>query len=430
MTLALSMYRILARTVLEPIAPAILSRRAARGKERRERLGERTARASTARPDGTLVWLHGASVGESRLLLEVLDALRARRPDLRALITTQTLTSADMIAARKDPHLIHQMAVVDGPGFVRRFLDHWRPDAVVFAEGEIWPNMLVEVKRRSIPCALVNARMTQKSLQGWGKRQALAREVFSAFGFIGAADPATAEGLEAILGRKPDTVGNLKRASRTAPADPVLVDAWRGSMNNRPTLLAASTHAGEEEVALDAFSLVREATGQAPLLIIAPRHPDRGPEIVGLAVGRGFTTQLRSGDTRPPPPDVDVLVADTMGEMMLWYAVSDGVFLAGAHAKDVGGHNPIEPAQLRKRVHTGPHGFNFKDTLDRLAAAGAVEIGVNAEDLAAFWRKELDDAPTFVDWAAVDSYFEEARAPMQASLEAVLSMLEAAPAHA
>ncbi len=424
MTLSETLYRF-GSQLFEPIIPALLRDRASKGKERLDRIEERMGRSPLARPAGVLIWLHGASVGESRLLLDVFTRLRQRRSDIAAVLTTQTLTSADMVASRGRPGLIHQMAPVDTPGSVTRFLDHWRPDTAVFAEGEIWPNMLGQAAARNIPAALVNARMTARTLQGWRSRRAAARSVFSAFNFIGAADQATRDGLADILGRRIDVVGNLKQAAETPKPDPGAVARWRAATGQRPTLLAASTHPGEDEFAFDAFQQVRRARADA-LLVIAPRHPDRGAAIAELARTRGHIVQLRSANAAAPVRDVDVLVADTMGELLFWYACADAVYLGGATAEQVGGHNAIEPVQLGKRVWTGPNGYNFREIFADLERSGALTVGETTEELAAFWLESLADGGAPPKQA--DALFAGARAPMEASIAAILALLPAGAA--
>jgi 3-deoxy-D-manno-octulosonic-acid transferase len=225
-TASLSLYRLGTR-LLEPVAPWFVEQRLKSGKERPERIGERFGLPTSGRPEGVLVWMHGASVGECRLLMDVFLGLKKRRPDIGALMTSQTLTAADMVSGWKQPDVIHQMAPVDGPKSVERFLEHWRPDAAVFAEGEIWPNMLGGLKTHAVPAALINARMTESTLKSWNRRPAAAQEVFSAFGFIGAADQATADGLRAAIGRRIDVVGNLKVASEVDGPAAAEVSAFR-----------------------------------------------------------------------------------------------------------------------------------------------------------------------------------------------------------
>ena len=422
MTASLALYRI-ATTLLEPFAPALVSRRVTSGKERAERTGERFGRTAIPRPDGPLLWMHGASVGESKLLLDLFEAVRIKRADASAVVTTQTTTSADMIAAKSAPGVIHQMAPVDGPGVVKRFLAHWRPNAAVFAEGEIWPNMLLGLKRSGIPAALANARMTTKSLTSWNSRKSSARELFAAFGFIGAADQQTAEGLGAAISRPIGLVGNLKMATKVMPPPVEKVASFRAALA-RPILLAASTHPGEDAFALDAFRDVRETHGDA-LLIIVPRHPDRGGAIAAEVRARNFACQQWSSDRTTPTPATDVLVADTIGELLFWFALSDAVYLGGATTEGIGGHNAIEPAQLGKRVFTGPHSFNFKDTFDVLRRASALVVGSAPDELAAYWRDELEGGLPPLDAGDLFAGFQ---APFDATVGAIVAMLPPAGA--
>ncbi len=416
MTATLTLYRIGA-TLLEPFAPILVRNRVKSGKERPERSGERFGRTNLARPGGALIWMHGASVGESRLLLDLFEALRTQRPDAYALVTTQTTTSADMIAASAPQHVIHQMAPVDGPRAVTRFLQHWRPDAAVFAEGEIWPNMLLGLKRGRIPAVMANARMTTRSIDSWNSRKSSARALFGAFQFIGAADRQTAEGLGRATGHEITTVGNLKMAARITPPPQDKVVPFVKAIG-RPILLAASTHPGEDAFAIEAFAALRVSTPDA-LLVIVPRHPDRGSTIVDEARGRGFTVQQWSKERSPPQQGTSVVVADTMGELLFWYAVAGGIYLGGATKQDVGGHNAVEPAQLGKRVFTGPHGYNFRETFEILAQNDALVIGKTAVQLADFWRAELSARSAPIRAALFDDF----RAPFDRTIEAILAML-------
>ena len=416
MTATLTLYRIGA-TLLEPFAPILVRNRVKSGKERPERSGERFGRTNLARPGGALIWMHGASVGESRLLLDLFEALRTQRPDAYALVTTQTTTSADMIAASAPQHVIHQMAPVDGPRAVTRFLQHWRPDAAVFAEGEIWPNMLLGLKRGRIPAVMANARMTTRSIDSWNSRKSSARALFGAFQFIGAADRQTAEGLGRATGHEITTVGNLKMAARITPPPQDKVVPFVKAIG-RPILLAASTHPGEDAFAIEAFAALRVSTPDA-LLVIVPRHPDRGSTIVDEARGRGFTVQQWSKERSPPQQGTSVVVADTMGELLFWYAVAGGIYLGGATKQDVGGHNAVEPAQLDKRVFTGPHGYNFRETFEILAQNDALVIGKTAVQLADFWRAELSARSAPIRAALFDDF----RAPFDRTIEAILAML-------
>jgi len=417
-TVSLALYRLGTR-LLEPLAPWLVSQRLKKGKENPDRIGERFGVTKAARPDGAVIWMHAASVGESRLLVDIFAALRKRRTDVHAVITTQTMTSAEMIAAWKPQNVIHQMAPIDGPRAVETFLSHWRPDAAVFAEGEIWPNMLEALKRQHIPTALVNARMTAKTLKGWNTRNGAAKALFAVFGFIGAADQATADGLSSATGRKIATVGNLKLSAAIEPPPADKIAAFRDTTGGRPIVLAASTHPGEDEFAADAFAEVRMRKPGA-LMILVPRHPERGDSIVSLLRERGLTTAQWSKDKTPPGTDVDVLVADTIGELLFWYACADAVFLGGATVEGVGGHNPIEPNQLGKRVFTGPHGFNFREMFDALTPTGALVIGRTYQELADYWLAALDEAQPTPMAASTSA---NSQAPFEKTLDAIAAML-------
>ena len=387
MSLGLKSYRLLTGA-LEPLAGLALNARAAKGKEAPERLAERYGQSQVPRPQGRLVWLHGASVGETSLLINLYEKLRTRMPDLVGLFTSQTLTAAEMFKKRAPQGAIHQMAPIDGPRSARRFVEHWRPDALILAEGEIWPNLIHQTQRAGIPMALVNARMTKKTLKGWYGRPASAREIFNSFGFIGAADDQTAKGLKRAMGRTISTVGNLKQAIDAPQADPDEVERWMDALDDRPVLLAASTHSGEEVMAIQAFSPMAKEVDK-PLLILVPRHPERATDIVDNLRLSGLVHKQRSKD-RSIGCDAQVLIADTMGEMALWMELSRAIYLGGANKPDVGGHNPIEPLKLRKPIFSGPHYFNFLQLMDRLRQFDGVTIGASVKDLEAFWR-----APNF-----------------------------------
>ena len=345
-------------------------------------------------------------------------ALQKKRDDLNALVTTQTLTSADMIANAGTANVIHQMAPLTVPAQSTASSSTGVLTLPCSAKARSGRTCSRRCKGHSVPAALINARMTDKTLASWKRRHASAREIFSTFGFIGAADQATADGLLAATGRRIGTIGNLKTATEVSGPDPSAVAAFRQAVGNRQILLAASTHPGEDEFALDAFTEVRMRALGA-LLILVPRHPDRGDAIVDLARGRGLTTQQRSKDKSPPGQDVDVLVADTMGELLFWYAAADAVYLGGATAEGIGGHNPVEPAQLGKRVFTGPHGFNFRETFEALERVGALTIGATSQQLSDYWLAALGGGqPT-----STGALFASARVTFEQTLAAILAML-------
>ena len=329
------------------------------------RLGEREGRATETRPDGKLVWVHAVSVGESLSVLGLIGDLAEARPDLSFLITTTSATSAKMVASRLPPKSRHQFAPLDAPGTVARFLDHWRPDLAVFVESELWPRQIVEAHARGVPLALINARLSARSLARWqGVGRGLARALMQRFDVILSQTEATAQALVA-LGAPADRVsvsGDLKAASDPLPVTERALAGLRGMLGDRPLWLAASTHPGEEEAVLDARPEDR-------LLILVPRHPERGRDLVEMMRARGLNVAQRWNDEMVTE-ETEVYLADTLGEMGLWYSVAPIVFLGGS-LTPIGGHNPFEPAQFGVPVLFGPEASNFRETNARMVAAGA-----------------------------------------------------------
>jgi 3-deoxy-D-manno-octulosonic-acid transferase len=384
MTLGLYLYKTIT-ALMTPFLGVFFRGRVRSGKEVEGRLNERGAVHLRGRPTGRLLWLHAASVGESQLLLELVRRLvRDGIKDFSVLMTCQTKTAAGLVAGafESDPDLrpvrgVQQMAPFDSPGGARRFIDHWKPDLAIFAEGEIWPNLLFQLHAQEIPTALINARMTENSIKGWMRWRKTALRVFNYFDLMIAADAQTRIGLEALSEGIVDNPGNLKSALPAPSFDDVELAALRSSIGPRKILLAASTHAGEEALVLDAFMNLPDNA----FLIIAPRHPERGDEIDALLSCTRFAISRRSeGDA--VTDETDVLLADTMGEMGLWYRLSDTVYLGGGHAPGIGGHNPLEALRLGKPIVTGPSLFNFKDLSERLVGHQGFTIIEDAAALA------------------------------------------------
>jgi 3-deoxy-D-manno-octulosonic-acid transferase len=359
-------------SLLAPVLPFYLRRRVAKGKEIAERLAERQGH-SAARPPGRLIWCHAASNGETLSLLPLLEALAKQDPALSFLVTTGTVTSARLLEQRLSPELAprtqHRFLPLDVPRWVARFLAGWRPDLAVIVESEIWPNMLAAADRQGVPLALINARMSARSARGWGWVPGFARAVLGRFAMILAQTEADASRFSALAGREVPCWGNLKYAAPPLPADAPelarLSAAWAG----RPVWLAASTHPGEDEIILAAHRLL---TPDHPglLTVIVPRHPQRGPDIAALA---GDLPVARRGTGQEAGPGVAVYVADTLGELGLFYRLAR-VALIGGSLVPHGGQNPLEAARLGCPIITGPHHFNFAEIITRLSAAhGLVE---------------------------------------------------------
>ncbi len=365
--------------LVRPAVPLLLHVRERSGKEDRARLGERMGQASRPRPQGELIWLHAASVGETNAVLPLIDALARRRPQLNFLLTTGTTTSAALAEKRLGPRTLHQYVPLDAPHYVRKFLDHWRPDLGVFTESDIWPNLVLEASRRDIPLALVNARMSNRSFDRWRRNPGLSLPIFNRFALVLAQNEKLARRFAELGARRCYPVGNLKIDAPPPPVDRAELERLQQAVRGRPLLVAASTHEGEETVLAAAHRRLRqEAKGFCT--IIAPRHPERGLAIAELMKGQGLNVAQRSLGALPTA-DCDVYVADTMGELGTLYALAPIAFIGGSLVER-GGQNPIEAVGHSAVVLTGPHWENFRDAYQALLRhRGALEVR-KADDIA------------------------------------------------
>ncbi len=346
-----------------------------------QRQHERLGHPSQSRPNGRLIWFHAASVGESLSVLSLIHKLGVRLPDAEFLITSGTPTSAALIAKRLPPRTRHQYPPLDTAGPVKRFLNHWKPDAGIFVESEIWPQLIVESANRGTPLALLNARLSEKSVAGWKKRPATAQFILASFQLFLTQNDKTAANLIA-MGAQPERVHpgtNLKAMSDPLPVDQKTLTEIRAQIGERPVWIASSTHAGEEETVLAAHKRLLQDRPDLLLLLI-PRHPERRAEVAGLVSETDLTHALRSAEQKITEK-TQVYVADTLGETGTWYALCPIVFLGGS-LKPIGGHNPFEPAQAGAAVLTGPGYFNFSETFAPLITSGGAAEVETAEDLA------------------------------------------------
>jgi 3-deoxy-D-manno-octulosonic-acid transferase len=386
---ALIAWRLLTR-LLEPLAPRLLDARAKEGKEDPARVDERLGSASVARPAGELVWLHGVSVGETLSLLPVVERLRRMRPDLTVLVTSGTLTSATLLAKRLPTGVIHQFAPVDAPGAVAAFLEHWKPSLAVFVESELWPNLILEARRRGVRLVLASARITEKTVAGWRRFPGAAREVLSAFDRILPQDETSAARLQSLGGRIDGHV-NLKLSGEAPPHDAAAFTRLSAAIGDRPVVVAASTHDGEEIALVRALDKLADRL----CLILVPRHPVRSEEIAAALERDGYAFARRS-QGREPDRDTDLYLADTLGEMGLFLRLADvvvmgGSFSAALEKPPVGGHNPLEPARLGKPAVTGPDMTNWAAVTEALVEAGGLAVVQAPWDLPAIIAPLLAD---------------------------------------
>ncbi|MDP6517899.1 MAG: 3-deoxy-D-manno-octulosonic acid transferase [Alphaproteobacteria bacterium] len=362
-----------------PIAGAVLRRRAAAGKEDPDRLAERLGHAVTPRPDGDLAWVHAASVGESLSVLPLVARLLRDQPSLHLLITTGTVTSARLLAERLPARAIHQYAPVDRPDAVRRFLDHWRPDLAIWVESELWPNLLGTSQARGVPCVLVQGRMSDRSFAAWRYARGLIRPLLRDFRLLLAQTDVDAERFRKLGGAQVMVTGTIKYASPPLPVAADHLAETKSAIGARPLWLAASIHPGEVDAVIAAHQTLG-ARFDGLLTIIVPRHPRRGPDIARQAAGAGLTPARRAA-REAPSAATDLYIADTMGELGLFYRLCGIAFIGGSLIPH-GGQNPIEPMQLGCAVIHGPSMYNFDEVVADLAAAGAARSIAEAGGLA------------------------------------------------
>jgi len=380
-----------------PLLEFYLRRRLTAGREDAARFGERHGIPSQPRPDGFLIWFHAASVGESMSMLRLVSRLLEERRNLAILVTTGTVTSAALVAERLGDRVIHQYVPVDRPAWVRRFLDHWRPDCAIWIESEIWPNLLTGVAQRRIPAALVNARMSERSHARWLLAPNTIRRLLGSFELCLAQTEAEAARLGTLGARDVRYVGHLKFAAEPLPADPQALEQLKTAVGARPLWVLASSHEGEDEIAVAAHRFLAERFPDL-LTVIVPRHIKRGGAIADIAEAAGLSVSLRSSGLPPSVKD-SVYIADSMGELGLWYRLTT-IACIGGSLVPVGGHNPIEAAQLGCALLYGPHMFTVAGVAAELQAENAAMIVSDDKSLAEAVDWLLEDKSAAVAMAA------------------------------
>ncbi|HEY3777515.1 MAG TPA: 3-deoxy-D-manno-octulosonic acid transferase [Rhizomicrobium sp.] len=417
---ALTAYRT-AAAAFGPAAPLLLRARARRGKEERTRLQERLGWPGLPRPQGELVWVHGASVGECLSVLPLVREL-LQKSGRSVLVTSGTVTSAALMSERLPAGAFHQFVPVDTPAAVSRFLDHWRPAAALFVDSELWPNLLSATHARGVRTALVNARMSARSFAGWRRVPASARRVLACFDICLAQEETSAERLRSLGAGNVRVSGNLKADVEPGPPDCARFAELAHAVGVRPVLLAASTHPGEDETLLPAHDTLRRNFPDL-LTIIAPRHPARGADIAMLC---GARPVVRRSQNVLPRSDTAVYVADTLGELSLLFAVAPFAFMGGSLVAH-GGQNPLEAARMQRPVMAGPYTDNFAPSYAAVfAAQGAGRVHSCAEIVAVarHWLEDADAARRAGSAAA------EAAHALGGALEKTRIAVEALLAHA
>ncbi|MCX8501855.1 MAG: 3-deoxy-D-manno-octulosonic acid transferase [Alphaproteobacteria bacterium] len=376
--------------VLTLFLPAILRSRVGAGREDARRWREKLGRGLAARPAGPLTWIHGASIGEILSALVLIDGLLAADATAEILVTTGTVTSARLVAERRPhPRLRHQFMPLDHPRVVARFLNHWRPNRVLWLESELWPNLLLGLQRRKIPVQLVNGRLSAGSLARWLRYgRNFARLLLDSFYEILPQSHLDSERFRRLGASRIGQVGNLKLLAEPLPADLSQLQSLRAELGQRPVWLAASTHPGEEVQVATAH---QRLVPQFPNLVtvIVPRHPDRGPGIAAELVARfpGVAVLRRSASE---PITAGIYIADSLGELGLWYRVIPMVLMGGSLVAH-GGQNPLEALHFGRLVLLGPHMENFSEITAELEANQAVRRTENLDDLTRLLAAALND---------------------------------------
>ncbi len=351
-----------------------------RKKERKEhptRFNERLGNYKVPRPQGKLYWMHGASVGESVSMLPLIDKLLKEDPELSILVTTGTLTSAEIMAKRLPKRAFHQFIPFDVPAFAQKLIKHFKPDAVLWFESELWPSLLSEIKKAKIPLVLVNGRISDKSFETWKKFKFVSKELLGCFSLCLGQSEQDKNRLILLGAPKADCVGNLKFAGMPLPVDESKLNVLKEQIGDRPVFLLSSTHNDEEERFALYLPWFKDNVDRV-LTIVVPRHPNRGDDIVRMYRCRYFNVAQRSRE-EDITPETDIYVADTIGEMGLWYALSSISFIGGSLIPH-GGQNFMEAARDKNAVLVGPNMQNFAEMMNRARFYDAVYQVGSAED--------------------------------------------------
>lgn len=366
----IGIYNTLVRTLYPIVIRRYIEKRKKMGKEDVKRFNERVGRPTKPRPAGRLIWLHGASVGESISMLPLINRLLEIYPDAHVMVTTGTTTSAEVMAKRLPERAFHQYLPIDNPVFAARFIRHWQPTIALWFESEFWPGMLSTIKRRNIPLILINGRISNKSFKRWQQFDFVIKEILDCFTACLGQSEEDAYRLRALGAKDAMCLGNLKYAGLPIPVDEEKKKEIQDEIGERPVWLVSSTHS-DEEAKIGRYLKELSAKHEGLLTIIAPRHPTRGVEIRNILQDKyQLKTALRSANEKIQP-ETEVYIADTIGEMGIWYELCPIVFIGGSLIPH-GGQNFMEPSRCRDAVIVGPHMHNFTDAMNRAKRADGI----------------------------------------------------------
>lgn len=364
-----------------PALENLLQKRTAKGKEDPTRLHERRGQPTRPRPKGPLVWIHAASVGEAQSTLILIDALGKQHSNINVLVTTGTLSSAGLMEKRLPSFAFHQFIPLDHPVWVANFLDHWKPDLALWMESELWPNLLMAAKKREIPTALINARLSKKSFGRWKWVRGMISEILSAFSIIMTQTKNDEENFRALSVTNVVTTSNLKYSAAPLPYDESSLAELKAIVKDRPVWVYASTHLGEEALAARMHKRLKTLVPNI-MTIIVPRHIERRKGVAFACGEEWLSYTLRGEEHKLPKPRNDIYIGDTMGELGLFYSLAPVAMIGRSFSSDGGGgHNPVEAAQLGCAVVTGPNVQYQQQMFDDMFAVNAALQAKTEDDL-------------------------------------------------
>ena len=341
--------------VFYPFSGIYLWIRIKKDKEIKDRIKERYGLPGKKRIGGNLIWLHASSIGESLSILPLVDEIKKRKNISQILITTGTKTSSDLINDRISGNVIHQFLPLDVPLYVSNFLDYWRPSLAVFVESEIWPNLIIEAKKKGINQIIVNGRMTSQTYTKWMNYPNTAKKIFSCFKVCCTQNSDSLLFFEKLGIKNCQFTGNLKFTSSPKKIDLKIKNELKKKFSGRRLLVAASTHPGEED---EIYKITEEIRKKNPdfLTIIIPRHPNRNNFFTNLNINNIITRSSKEKIKK----NTSVYLVDTFGELHIFYSIADFIFIGGSFV-DHGGQNPIEAAFYGKIINHGKNIQNFTD---------------------------------------------------------------------
>ncbi len=362
----LHVYRLLS-IIGAPLIDAYLFKRKALGKEDAERLPERLGVPSITRTKGKLVWIHAASVGEALSVLPLMKEISSKYPSLSVLLTTGTVTSAQMMKTRLPDRCYHQYVPVDRYMAVRRFLKYWKPDLALWVESEIWPNLLSETYKYC-PMILLNGRLSKNSLKKWRRYPKFAKTLISYFTLVLPQSEEDGKRLKELGAKEIRFLGNLKNDSPSLPSDSKKMGELVSMIGDRLVWVCASTHPGEEVMIAQVHAKLKEAHTDL-LTIIVPRHPARADDIKQEIREKQKLIIAKRSSGEAVHDETDIYLADTMGELGVFYRLAPIVFIGGSLVEH-GGQNPLEAARLECALLFGPFMENFKEIATELQEKG------------------------------------------------------------